>query len=265
MRTDLAVTTAGHETADLLRRADALGAELSCERVDRRRGSLAAVFAAHPDCRRLLVVETERLVLRNRDGAEIFFHPNMGYLRITNLQRGDRDMLLAAARLEPGDAVLDATLGFGGEAVLCAHAVGETGRVDGIEAVPELGVVVRDGLRTLNTASGTVNAAMRRVRVVALTPHGEFLRTCPDRAYDVVCFDPFFDTDIDPRGNLGRLRTFGAHVPLSASTVADACRVARKRVVVKAARPSGLLDTLGITEVYGRRAGRTVYGVIETG
>ena len=207
-------------------------------------------------------MQNDRLLLADRDGATFFYHPNMAYLRLGNLLRGGRDLLMTACGLRPGDSVLDATLGFASEAILCAHVVGEAGEVHGVEASAPLGVVVREGLRHLTTAHAAMNAAMRQVQVVHLGHHLDFLRACPDNRYDVVCFDPFFDEVLHDSRAFAPLRVFGDHARLLPEAVAEARRVARRRVVVKTIRTSPLLAEMGISERVESRSGKVVYGVV---
>jgi 16S rRNA (guanine1516-N2)-methyltransferase len=261
--TDFFVTTSQRPTPELKLQAAALAAELGCTTEPRRKDGLEKLFARRPEAQRVLVVAAERWELISRDGWRFFHHPNLAAIRLKNLLGGKRDLLLDAAQLAPGDRVLDATLGLGGEATLCAWAVGDAGAVHGIEAIPELGVVVRNGLAHTKTESQTLNAAMRRVKVIHLGHHLEFLKTCPDDTYDVICFDPFFDVSLSPTENLGSLRAFGEHAPLLPETLTEARRVARKRIVVKSERFSSLLDSLEIPERVTSRQSKLVYGVIE--
>jgi 16S rRNA (guanine1516-N2)-methyltransferase len=262
VRTDIFVTTSQKPTAALQSRAEEIAAELGCPTEPRGKDALPKLFARRPGANRAIVVSVERWQLVSQDGWAFFHHPNMGALRLKNLLDGKRDLLLDAARLAPGDSVLDATLGYGGEATLCAWAVGETGTVHGIEAVPELGILVREGLARTQTESALLNAAMRRVSVVHLGHHLEYLHACPSDRYDVVCFDPFFDAALAPTETLGTLRAFGEHAPLLPEALTEARRVARKRVVVKSDRFSPLLDTLGITERITSKQSKLVYGVV---
>jgi hypothetical protein len=244
-------------------KAVALATELHAPLVPRDNQSLPRLFELYPQADRALIVQTERLLLVNRDGTELFYHPNMAFLRLGNLLLGQRDLLLEAANLRPGDSVLDTTLGYAAEAILCAHAVGPTGEVHGIEAVPELGVVVREGLQTVITDRDLLNQAMRRVHVVYLGPHLDYLRTCPDKRYDVICFDPFFDEVLETSTHMMQpLRVFGETAPLLPEAVDEARRVARRRILVKAPRRSPLLAELGITERVESRSGKVVYGVL---
>ncbi len=263
-RADLFVTTALKPDAPLVARAQGFAAELGAPYLERRDNGLPKLFAAAaPGAERALVVQRDRLVLTDRSGHEFFYHPNMAFLRLGNLQRGQPDSLINAAGLREGDAVLDATLGYAAEAILCAYTVGESGTVHGIEAVPELGVVVREGLKTVTTDRAELNAAMRRVEVVHLGHHLDYLRACPDRRYDVVCFDPFFQEPPTGSAPFAPIRFFGDHSPLLPESLAEARRVARRRVVVKTERWSPLLEEMGVGRRVEARHGKVVYGVID--
>lgn len=261
-RPELLVTTAQTNTETLEPKARAYAAELNAEFVERRERPIPALFSGRMDDCRLMIVQSERILLLDREGHEFFYHPNMAYPRLRNLLRGQRDLLIEAGRLKKDDSVLDATLGFASEAALCAHIVGDTGEVHGIEAVPEIGLMAREGLKTLTTESVELNAALRRIRVVHLGDHLEYLRSCPDRRYDIVCFDPFFEQEPGGSEQFGALRHFGDHAPLTLDAIKEAQRVARRRVLIKTLRWSSLLEEMGVMERLTTRSGIVMYGVL---
>ncbi len=263
-RQDLVVTTGLTQTPDIKERAARFAQELGAPIARRNKKGLPELFAMHPNAQRALVVQAAgRLLLVARTGEEFFYHPNMAFLRLRNYERGDKDSLLEATQFQTGERVLDATLGFASEAILSAYAVGETGQVDGIEAVPELGIVVREGLQTVETASATVNEAMRRVHVVHLGDHLPFLLACPTGAYDVICFDPFFDEILKNSETFEPLRAFGDHSKLLPAALYEARRIATRRVLVKASKYTNALDELGATQFYSARAGKVIYGIFD--
>ncbi|MDX1934515.1 MAG: class I SAM-dependent methyltransferase [Capsulimonadales bacterium] len=263
LRRDLLVTTALNPVPALVERALSLATELNASFFPRNGLSMPRLFEANPDARRVLVVRADRLTLRDPADNELFYHPNLSFLRLGNLLRGGNDLLPEAADLRPGDSVLDATLGYAAEAILCAHVVGPSGEVHGVEAVPELGVLVREGLQTVTTDLIPLNEAMRRIRVVHMGHHLDYLRACPDDRYDVLCFDPFFERVLEGSEHMMEpLRRFGDTSPLLPETIAEARRVARRRIVVKAPRSSSVLADLGFTETVGSRKGRVVYGIV---
>lgn len=265
LRTDLGITSnLGHRypAKELATQIARLAAELHAPILPRLGQGLPKLFARYPEIQRILIVQKDRLLLVGRNGEELFYHPNTAYLRLQTILRGGRDLLLDAADLQAGDSVLDTTLGYAAEAILCAHAVGETGEVHGIEAVPELGVVVREGLQTVVTEGDAINAAMRRVKVVHIGHHLDFLRACPSRRYDVVCFDPFFGEILHGSSTFDSIRAFGEHAPLLPEALREAQRVARRKVLVKAVKWSETLADFGITASVRSRSGKVVFGVL---
>ena len=263
MRTDLIVTTSHKPDASLTARAAWFAQELGCALAGRHAEGMPVVFGRYPEAQKALIVQSARLLLVDRVGHEVFFHPNLGALRLRNLLRGHPDYLQLAMQLVPGESVLDCTLGHAGEATLCAFLVGETGEVHGIEGSRELGIVTREGLRVFETENRIINAAMRRIQVVHLGHHLEFLKACPDKRYDVVYFDPFFDVAVDmTEETMGALKAFGDHSVLTLEAITQAKRIARRLVVVKTARWSELLAELGITEFVGAKHRRVVYGTL---
>jgi hypothetical protein len=199
-----------------------------------RRDESLEYLARETGAKRLLIVMPNRLVLYDPvSKLEYFYHPNMVLVRAHNLFRGAHDLFAEAVDLRPGDRHLDATLGFGTEAILAALLVGPSGAVTGLESVPELAEVTRCGMQSFVPSSPRIAEAMRRVDVVTAS-YRDYLARCATGAYDVVYFDPFFgvhltgaNVAVDP------LAAFGNCAPLDMASLREARRVARRRVVVK--------------------------------
>lgn len=259
----LAITTSAHPPDDLERQALALSEELNAPYLSRRNRNIARVFK-ESGCSRLLIVGADRLLLRAADGAEYFFHPNLAILRGTNLLLGWRDLFADAAALREGDSVLDCTVGFATEATLASFLVGERGRVVGLESIPELAAVTRDGVSRFPLHPKELKEAMHRVEIVN-ADHRDYLARCELRSFDVVYFDPFFEDRLPGSENsVSPLFTFGNQTPLEPQSIRDAARVARRRVVIKHPKREPLPDeiqSLVTEEVTGRKS-RVVYGVI---
>ena len=96
----------------------------------------------------LLILDSTGLKLKTAT-QELFFHPSMAKLRIENLVRGDRDNLIEALQLQTGMSVLDATLGLASDALVCAHVVGKTGKIVGVESSKWISFLVEKGLETV--------------------------------------------------------------------------------------------------------------------
>ena len=178
----------------------------------------------------------------------------MAFLRVLRARRGEPDPLVAAAGLRPGDSVLDATLGLGGDALVAAEATGA--RVLGLEADGLLGAFTQAGLRRLQKHGRDPG---RRVEVIR-ADHREFLRAQPARSFDVVLLDPMFRRAGDAGPSFDLLRAHGEHAPLEPETLRDARRVARRGVLVKDAASGLELGRLGLVPRLTRRSAAIAFG-----
>jgi predicted O-methyltransferase YrrM len=185
----------------------------------------------------------------------------MGFLRLKRslaAARGgpdrptERDPMLEAAGIRPGDAVLDATLGLGADALVAAGACGPGGRVLACEASAALAAWVAEGLRRL-----PVEAA-GRVEVRA-ADHAALLAALPGGSFDVVLFDPMFRHARAEPGQFDVVRRLADPRPLQAETLLAARRVARRWVVVKDGAPGWDLARLGLTPLPSARGAHRYY------
>ena len=193
------------------------------------------------------------------DGAEHRWNPGMGALRVKRLAAGERttvDSFLEAARLRPGDAVLDCTLGLGADALVAAAAVGQAGRVVGLEASPALAAWAAEGMARLPGEEAA------RVEVVA-ADHAAWLDAAPERSFDVVAFDPMFRHARASGPGFDVVRRLADGRPLSPETLARARRVARRGVVVKDGTPGWDLARLGLRPLDGGRGAHRLYAWID--
>ena len=219
----------------------------------RRRRPLAEV-AAERGAEAVLVVGRRRVALWV-DGVERVWHAGMGELRLRRLALGDRttrDAFLEAAALRAGDAVLDATLGLGMDALVAAAAVGPRGRVVGVEASPALAALTAEGL------ARHPSTAARRIEVVA----GEaaaVLDRQPERSFDVVVFDPMFRHTRAGSPDFALVRRLAHAAPLPTATLDRARAVARRWVVVKDGAPGWDLARLGLAPLPSARGARVLY------
>ena len=187
---------------------------------------------------------TRRGVFLTNGANHLPFHPSMALIRLINLLRGGTDRYLEATQLKPGDSLIDATLGLGTDALIGAWAVGERGSVLGIEQSPLLAAFVRDGLNHFSEIPQNVknkdkqaawNALTRASRHIEVRwgEHREYLRQIPSRSVDVVYLDPMFRRTCRQSDSMLPLHLWSDHNPLDQEAVLEACRVARKRVILK--------------------------------
>jgi 16S rRNA (guanine1516-N2)-methyltransferase len=179
----------------------------------------------------------------------------MGYLRFVRTRVGQSDPLVTAAKLRPGDRVLDATLGLAQDALIAADATKNP--VEGLEASPVLAAFVVAALRRLPSTAAREAAARINVRCA---DHRAALKELPTKSFDVVLLDPMFRTAADANPLFDLLRHHGEHAPLDAQTLRQAQRVARRGVLVKDAAPGAELTRLDLVPLPSRRTARIVFG-----
>lgn len=177
-----------------------------------------------------------------------FFHPNTAAFRIKRLMRGDTDTMLVACQIQPGYRILDATLGLGADAIVFSHATGANGRVVGVESERLVAILVEDGLRHWTSDATLLCEAMRRIEVRNAN-HLDVLKELPDRAFDVVYFDPMFEVTVQSSTGIAGVRELANPDPLHEEAVREAIRVASKRVVIKEGKTSRLHERFDFTPV----------------
>ncbi|MEC0330712.1 MULTISPECIES: class I SAM-dependent methyltransferase [Paenibacillus] len=253
------ITTGDRETPAVLERAQNLAALTGATRVPRGRTSLAKLAERYGDGDILVVMEQG--VRLHRAGQEpLTFHPSMGFVRAKRLLKGESDAMLEAARAAPGDFVIDGTAGLGSDASVFAVAAGPGGRVLALEDSFPLWALLQEGLKHYVSGLPEFDAALRRIETVHGN-HLEVLRGMPDKSADIVYFDPMFRHPLEDSSSISPLRTFANAGSLSAEAVREACRVARKTVVMKEQKGSGEFARLGF-ETSARAHTKIAYGVI---
>ncbi|EPY13263.1 MULTISPECIES: class I SAM-dependent methyltransferase [Paenibacillus] len=193
--------------------------------------------------------------------TELTYHPSMAYVRAKRILSGDADGMITASGVTPGDEVLDCTAGLAGDSLVFAVAVGPKGKVTALESEPSLFALVHEGLQLYESGVDEVTGAMRRI-VMKQAEHLSMLSSLPSRSVDVVYFDPMFRSPVTSSASIDPLRTMANHKALTLEAIAEACRVARKRVVMKEVKNSEEFARLGFTRVLPSGA-KLAYGVID--
>jgi len=253
----LAVTTAFDPRPSDLAEARAAAERHALPFALRGRRSLAEV-AADAGAEALLVLARASASLFV-DGEERRWHPGMGALRAKRLRLGERETaepFLEAAGIAPGEAVLDGTLGLGGDALVAAVAVGPGGRVVGLESSAPLAALAAEGFRRLPAE------AARRIEV-RRAEAGAALAALPDRSFDLVTFDPMFRYPRAQPPGFDLVRRLGDARPLALETLREARRVARRAVLVKDGAPGWDLARLGLSPMPSARGAKRLYARIE--
>ncbi|MFN4215089.1 class I SAM-dependent methyltransferase [Exiguobacterium sp.] len=254
------VTTCLRPTGAVLERAKAHASEHGVRLVDRRKHSIETLMARHQSG--VLVFDKRRVEYTPFGTSEpFFFHPSSSVFRIKQLLRGGHDPLVDIAGLQSGDRVLDCTLGLGSDSIVMSHAVGEDGRVTGIESEFVTAMLVREGMAVWIEKEEAINQAMRRIDVV----HEDallYLTSCATNSFDVVYFDPMFEKTISESVHLNPLRSLANDAPLSEELMREALRVAKKRIVLKAHFESEAFEQFGFTRI-SRKTSKLHYGYID--
>lgn len=198
------------------------------------------------------------------EGQKFFFHPSVARVRLGAYRKlGTIDPLVKACRLEPGYSYLDCTMGLGADIIVAAYFL-SAGRILGLESAPAIAQVVKWGMKLYQPESQWLKEAIDRVEVIN-AEHKSFLRSLPSGSFDIVYFDPMFRQPLWKSSAISPLRALANHEPLSGEAVAEACRVARRRVVIKERKDSPEFKRLGVNDFVGSPHNMLTYGYIEVG
>lgn len=241
--------------------AQKISEKLGGQFIRRENFSFDALKKSH-GAENILLVKKNSLSVVTVEG-ELFFHPNTAHLRIKNLRGGDGDRLIDALKISAGSKVLDCTLGLGSDAIVESFIVGESGKVVALENNPLIAEVVGYGLKNFLDDSPHILQAMRRIDVIN-ADCGEFLKTCADKSFDAVYFDPMFRRPIQKSSGLNPIRPLADTRPLTPEIIREACRVAKFRVVMKEHSGSTEFSRLGFKVADGGKYSSVAFGVIES-
>ncbi len=227
--------------------------------VPREKRSLTSLTESyHPDG--IIIWETTGPVLYIH-GEKFFFHPSMAKNRINAYRKfGTPDLMIRASRLEKGDDFLDCTLGLGSDSIVAAY-FSETGRITGLESEKVTAMIVKWGMKHDYGKAEWLNETMKKIEVIA-ADHFSYLQEQPDNSYDVIYFDPMFQQPLHKSNSMSPLRQVANHAPLNPATITEACRVARKTVVMKERCAGDEFARLGFQDVIKSSNKKIAYGVI---
>ncbi|MEH6941265.1 class I SAM-dependent methyltransferase [Bacillus sp. JJ722] len=253
------VTTAGRTTEEYVAKAKEVANDLQVPYEPRRKRSLRALFKLHP---LVVVVGKEGIHLYHQDGSEpYFFHPNLAMVRVKRLINDGHDAFIDISGLKQGDELLDCTLGYASDSIVASFVVGETGKVIGVEASPILAYLAKEGLQSWKGQHVQIEEAMRRITVVEGN-HYNYLQQMPSNSVDVVYFDPMFEESIDESNALQTLSHFTSFAGITNEIIAEARRVARRKIVLKDHFRSTRFEEFGFIQ-HIRKTAKFHYGTID--
>jgi len=255
---EIVCTTPWNTSDASVSHAKAVAGLFAARYVSRRERSIHRLFQDE-SCRVLIVAEKlPKLYHRLQPDKPLFFHPSMAAQRIQRMQRGEPDRLIRAAGVTAGDVVVDATLGLGTDSLVFASAVGENGHVIGLESISELYRLFLSAKRFGAAVYTEVKELLARIHPV-FCHHLAWLNAQADNSVDVIYFDPMFQIPSLDSPAIQPLRQFADPHTVSEESWEQACRVARKCVVLKERPESELFKRFHIPP--DKRRGRIAYGV----
>jgi 16S rRNA (guanine1516-N2)-methyltransferase len=260
-RMDRTIVTTSHKPdLESIEKAQAAARTLDALLVERERMSFDLLREKYK-IENIMVVSREQPVLHTPIG-EYFFHPSMSVPRIKALKQGRPDNMVNAMSLEPGDSILDCTLGLGADAIVASYISGHSGKLVGLESVKEIAYIVKGGLKEYQRDSNLLKQAMSRIEVISCY-NEQYLEEQPDNSFDIVYFDPMFRFPRKKISSIEPIRGMVNNTPLNEKAIQEAVRVARKRVVIKENWFSKEFLRLGCHKVFGGKYSPVAYGIID--
>ena len=260
---DRAVTTASQANIDLSNRAEELAKELNCRFLPRMNKSIAEL-QAESGCAYIMILDRNgRLFM---DQPELIWHPGMAVPRMRSLSKGKQDAFLEAAKIEPGEKILDCTLGFASDALIAAWAAGPQGQVLGLEASPLISAITAWGLEYQSSRYDCkkvpLSQAAKGIKVRNCFAM-DFLGQQPDYSWDRVYFDPMFKAAVNSSSGMNRIRPMASYEAFDEKALSEAYRVCRKAVILKERVFSKLFAKLDCPKIQKSKYGPVAYGIWE--
>jgi 16S rRNA (guanine1516-N2)-methyltransferase len=255
------LTTSYEPTQELVARTQRLAAEFKCRWVPRKRMSVSQLRKSYKEQGIVIGTEREIVYYPEAGGHSIFFHPSTAMIRIKRLQKGETDTLVEQIGLEPGHSILDCTAGLASDSIVFSYVVGETGQVITLESEAIVYLLLKEGLAKYTSELEVLDQAMRRIRLTR-EDHLTYMQKLEDQSMDYIYFDPMFRSPIEESSSISPLREIANSHPISAASIAEARRVARKKIILKEHRDSTEFARLGFVKQQ-RAHTKIAYGVIE--
>lgn len=225
------ITTSLHEDDFHVEKAISIGMKYGLQYVSRQNRSLEYLFD-HTDPEVFVVNESRGLSYYERGKNEAFFHPNMAFLRIKNLKKGEKDSLIEVCHLSAGMSFLDATLGLASDTLTASYVLGSSGICKGIEKSRSIYILVKEGLAFYAERHPEMNEIIHRIDIYN-NDNLDFMKSCDSKSYDVVYFDFMFDSPNMKSKGIQMIRSYAAKDEMTFQHIEEAIRVSKKSVVVK--------------------------------
>ncbi|WP_416150869.1 class I SAM-dependent methyltransferase [Salipaludibacillus sp. HK11] len=254
------ITTPGRPTIQVKTKAKQLAKQWKLRFEERNKRSVQSMMEQYKTT--IFVVRSLRVEAhRIGEPHPFFFHPNAAMFRAKRWYYHEDDPFVSTCQIERGDIYVDATLGLASDAQLASMAVGEEGKVIGLEASPIIATLVHEGLASYESNFQPLNEAMRQIDVVNIE-HTDWMRAEADDSVDIVYFDPMFEAEVKKSDGFQALREYSSRPTLTDEVINEAKRIAKKRIVLKDHFRSTRFESLGF-KVLNRPSATYHFGVIE--
>jgi hypothetical protein len=192
------------------------------------------------------------------------YHMGLAPLRLKQIRNGKTDYLLEALHLQGSEKVIDATFGLGADALVMASILqSATGHIIGLESAEPIFCVATEGVLYFRDQTGQITEESRKKIQLLHRDYQTYLKEQADQSVDIVFFDPMFQRPVKGSENLGEIRRFANTEPLLETSIQEAIRISRKRVVIKERRDSNLWPTWPIHRKFWGKYSNIAYGVID--
>lgn len=218
----MVITTSSRLTESLEKETLEVATILHLDYVERRKRSLANLLELYGS---VLLVTKEGLVLKYGNDQSFAFHPDTAMLRI----KAPRDPLIELLGSKKV-SILDTTMGLASDSLVMSFAGHE---VTALESQPIIQTIVARGLRSFETSNPAINQAMKRIKSICVDSL-DYLKSQPNRAFDVIYCDPMFSEVITESDNLAGLKPLANYQPFNKNFLEECKRVARNRIILKA-------------------------------
>lgn len=150
------ITTGYSPIMEIVERAQNLAERTGCNYAPREKFSIPKLVEKYRD-EDILILSQEAVRLHRLGMEPMEFHPSMGFVRAKRILKGDIEPMLVAARMLPGDSVLDCTAGLGADSLLFAVHGGESSIVTALESSLPLYALLYEGMRHYTSGQVLVN------------------------------------------------------------------------------------------------------------
>lgn len=258
---NIAVTTTREPEQNLVYKAISIAKELDIPYIKRGNYSINKISKMN-NIEGFIFIEKDKIVFKGEDDT-FFWHPSTSEFKIKAINEGLNKPMVEALDLELGNSILDCTLGLATDSIVFSSIVGEKGRVVGTEINKYIACITKNGLKDYKEVSDETKILMERIEVVN-SSYEDYMRALCDNSFDVVYFDPMFQTPNKKSEAINSFRSFAHNEGLTKEIISEALRVCKRRVVIKERTGSGEFERLGASKYYGNgKFGSIAYGVIE--